>query len=88
MSEEVITEALHEYMHEKLNDSPETEEEKKIRYLNKKKTKSTKQLSEKPTKFKKLDCNRCGAPNWSRHHKCPARGMKCAKCEKIGHHAK
>ena len=36
MSIEAITEALQEYMYEKLNDSPETEE-KKIRYLNKKK---------------------------------------------------
>ena len=29
MSVEAITEALHEYMYEKLNDSQETEEEKK-----------------------------------------------------------
>ena len=35
-----------------------------------------------------MDCNRCGAPNWSRQHECPARGKKCAKCEKIGHYAK
>ena len=55
MSKEAITEALHEYMYEKLNDSPETEEENKIRYLNKRKTKSTNELSEKPTKFKNLD---------------------------------
>ena len=88
MCPEAITEALHEYMYEKLNDSPETEEEKIIRHLNKRKTKSTNELSEKPTKFKKLDCNRCGAPNWSRQHEWPARGKKCAKCEKIGHYAK
>ena len=31
MSVEAITDILHEYMYEKLNDSPETEEEKKIR---------------------------------------------------------
>ena len=88
MSIEAITEALHEYMYEKLNDSPETEKEKKIRYLNKRKTRNTKDLSEKPTKFKKVDCNRCGAPNWSRQHECPAKGKKCMKCEKIGHYAK
>ena len=35
-----------------------------------------------------MDCNRCGAPNWSRQHECPARGKKCAKCEKISHYAK
>ena len=42
MSVEAITEALHEDMYEKLNDAPETEEEKKIRYLNKRKAKSYK----------------------------------------------
>ena len=88
MSIEAMTEAIHEYMYEKLNDSPETEEEKKIRYLNNRKRKNTKDLSEKPTKFKKVDCNRCGAPNWSRQHECPAKGKKCAKYEKIGHNAK
>ena len=88
MSIEAITEALHYYMYEKLNDSPETEEEKKIRYLNGRKTKGTKEMSGKPTKFKKLDFNRCGAPNWTRQHKCPAKGKKRAKCEKIGHYAK
>ena len=88
MSVEAIAEALHEYMYAKLNDSPETEEEKKIRYLNKRKTRNTKELSKKPTKFKKIDCNRCGAPNWTRQHECPAKGKKCTKSENIGHHAK
>ena len=36
MSVEAITDILHEYMYEKLKDSPETEEAKKIRYVNKK----------------------------------------------------
>ena len=40
MSVEAITEGLYEHMYEKLNDSPGTEEEKKIRYLNKRKVKS------------------------------------------------
>ena len=88
MSVEAITDAILEYTYDKLNDSPETEEEKKIRYLNKRKIKPTKEQPEKPTKFKKVDCNRCGAPNWSRQHKCPARGKKCAKCGKLGHFAK
>ena len=87
MSVEAITEALHEYMYEKLNDSPGTEE-KKIRYLNKRKTRNINEPSEKPTKFKKIDCNRCGAPNWTRQHECPSKGKKCEKCEKIGHYAK
>ena len=45
MSIEAITEALHEYKYQKLNDSPPETEEKKIRYLNKRKTKGTKELN-------------------------------------------
>ena len=40
MSVEAITEALHEHMYEKLNDSPETEVEKKLD--------TSKKKSEKP----------------------------------------
>ena len=72
MSVEAITGAIHKYMYEKLNDSSETEEEKKIRYVNKRKTKITMEQPERPAKFKKIDCNRCGAPNWSRQHECSA----------------
>ena len=85
MSVEAITDAILEYMNET---SPETKEEKKIRYVYKRKTKITKEQPERPGKFKKLDCNRCGAPNWSRQHECPARGKKCAKCGKSGHSTK
>ena len=53
MSVEAITDAIHEYMYEKLNDSPETEEEKKIRYVNKRKTKTTKEQPEKPAILKR-----------------------------------
>ena len=88
MSVEAITDGIHEYMYEKVNDSPETEEEKKIRYVNKRKTNITKEQPERQVKFKKIDCNRCGAPNWSCQHECPARGKKCAKSGKIGHFAK
>ena len=88
MSVDAITDILHEYMYEKLNDSPETEEEKKIRYVNKRKTHPNKETGDKPSKFKKPDHDRCGAPNWSRQHECPARGKKCAKCGKPGHFAK
>ena len=88
MLEEAITNAVHEYMYEKMNDSSETEEEKKIRYLNKRKTGFTKEQPEKPTNFPKTDCSRCGAPNWSRQLECLARGKNYAKCAKIGHFAK
>ena len=73
MSVETITDILHEYMYEKSNDSPETKEKKKIRYLNKRKTRTSKETGDKPAKFKKIDCNRCGAPNWASQHECPVR---------------
>ena len=88
MSVEAITDAVHECMYEKLNDSPGTEEEKKFRYVNNRKTKNTKEQPEKPANFKKVNCNRCGASNWLRQHEFPTRGKKCAKCGKIGHFAK
>ena len=50
MSVDAICEALHECMYKKLNDSPETEGEKKIRYLNKKKTRATKEPTYNPVK--------------------------------------
>ena len=49
MSVEATTNAIHEYMNEKLNDSPETDEEKKIRYVEKRKFKLTKQQADKNT---------------------------------------
>ena len=63
------------------------EEEKRIRYLNKRKTRPTKEIPDKPTKVKKMDCNKGGATNWSQQHECPERG-KCAKSGQIGHFAK
>ena len=87
MSEEATTDAIHEDMYKKIKDSLETEEEKKIRYLNTRKTRPSKKLPDKPTISKKMDSNKCGAPNWSRHE-CPARGKKCATCGKICHFAK
>ena len=75
MTVEAITKALYEYMHEEINDLPETEDEKAIRYLDKRKTRSTKESTDNPANVKKLDCNRCGAPNWSRQHECPATHM-------------
>ena len=89
MSVEAITEAIHEYMYEKLNESPETDEDKKIRHVEKRKLKYGKEHTERnPKTARRLDCNRCGAPNWSKQHECPAKGKKCAKCGKLGHYAK
>ena len=88
MTVEAITDAIHEYMYEKLNDSPETEEKKKVRHVEKRKLKSTRDQTEWSTKSRRIDCNSCGAPNWSKQHECPARGKQCVKFSKMGHNAK
>ena len=82
MSVEEIIEALREYLYEQLNDSPETEE-KKVRNLNKRKTKSTKEPLDIPAKLKKLHCNNCGAPNWSGQDECPARGKNVRNAKRL-----
>ena len=69
MSIEAITDAIHEHMCE----SPETEEDKKIRHVDKGKLKN-KQPTERYSKTRRTDSNKCGAPNWSKQHECPARG--------------
>ena len=85
---EAITDAIHEYMYEKLNESPESEKEKIIRHVDERKLTKNKEQTERYSKTRRLDCNKCGAPNWSKQHECPARGKKCAKCGKLGHYAK
>ena len=62
---------------------------KKIRHVEKRKLKYGKEHTERnPKTARRLDCNRCGAPNWSKQHDCLAKGKKCAKCGKLGHFAK
>ena len=53
ISVEAITDAKIEYTYDKINDSPETNEVEKIRYLNKRKIKPMKEQPEKPTNSKK-----------------------------------
>ena len=74
MSVEAITDAIQEYMYEKPNDSPETDEETKIRHVEKRIFNLIKEQADKNTKFRRVDC--------------PARGRKCANCGKPGHYAK
>ena len=87
MSIEAITDAIHEYMYGK-KESTETEEEMKIRHVDKRKLKNSKKQIERYSKARRMDCNKCGAPNWSKQHECPARGKNCIKCGKVGHYAK
>ena len=61
---------------------------KKIRHVDKRKLMKNKEQAQRYSKLRQLDCNKCGAPNWSKQHECPARGKKCNKCGKLGHYAK
>ena len=51
-----ITEAIHEYKYEKLNDSSETEE-KKIGDVEKRKLEPTREQTDRDIKYRKLSCN-------------------------------
>ena len=50
--------------------------------------KPTQKPEKKQNKFRKVDCIRCGAPNWNKSHDCPAKSKKCLICGKIGHYAR
>ena len=115
MSLETITEQIHEYMYEKLNDSSETDNESRIKHIsgynrkrkpewrnarsNPKKPSNNPNGNDKPINRKynsdqpenksyNTDCHKCGRPNWTRTHNCPAREQKCRNCQKLGHFAK
>ena len=68
MTIEAITDATHEYKYEKMNESPATEEKKKIRHVDERKVIKNKEQTERYPKTRRLDCNLCGAPNWSKQH--------------------
>ena len=63
----------------KIKDSPETEEEVRIRYLFEGITRPTKDLTVISTKVVKIDCNKCGAPNLLRQQKYLGKSTKCGK---------
>ena len=56
--------------------------------MGKRKLMKNKEQSERYPKTRRLDCNKCGAPNWCKQHECPSRGKKCIECGKLGHYAK
>ena len=99
MTIETITDIIHEYMNDRLNDSnnsndgkkhktcagtaPEMKMVRKIQ-LRKKQKRTEYQRS----KYKDNRCGQCGTANWSRQHICPARTVECRNCKKKGHYEK
>ena len=72
MSVEAITDTIHEYMFEKMNESRDSKEETKIKHVDRKRN-YQKAEKEKSNKFRRVDRVRCGAPTWSTQHDCPAK---------------
>ena len=87
MSVEATTDTIHEYMYEKMNESKDSEKETKIKHVDRKRT-YQKPEKERQNKFRKVDCIRCGAPNWNKSHDCPAKAKKWLNCGKFGHYAR
>ena len=83
MSVEAITDTIHEYTYEKMNESRDSEEETNIQHVDRKRN-YQKPEKDKPNKFRKVDCIRCGAPNWNKLHDCPAKDRPKNKTHTTG----
>ena len=99
MTIETITDLIHEYMYDRLNDSNNSNDGRNVKHVQERPQK--RKWSEKSSyernkkrpeyqkqKYKDNRCGQCGAPNWSRQHICPARTVECRNCKKKGHYEK
>ena len=91
MSIDAITEAIHEYVYEKLNESTDSEEGREIKHIKEKKRYKRPEEQKQSTNKRKrgVNCNKCGSYNWTPTHipDCPAKNKKCNNCKKVGHFA-
>ena len=96
MTIERITDLIHEYMHDRLNDSNNSNDGREIQHIQERQYKrkwSDKSSYERPIKkpdsqkqkYKDNRCGQCGAPNWFRMHNCPAKSAECRNCKR-GHY--
>ena len=99
MTIETITDLIHEYMYDRLNDSNNSNDGRDIKHVQERPQK--RKWSERPVyernkrrphyhKERYIDnrCGQCGAPNWTRQHICPAKLVECRTCKKRGHYEK
>ena len=99
MTIETITDLIHEYMYDRLNDSNNSNDERDIKHVQERPQK--RKWTERPVyernkrrpdyhkkRYKDNRCGQCGAPNWTRQHICPAKSVECRNCKKRGHYEK
>ena len=91
MTIETITDLLHEYMYDRLNDSNNSNDGRNVKHVQERpqKRKWSKKCSyernKKRPEYQKQRhrdnrCGQCGTPNWSRQQLCPARTVECRNC--------
>ena len=84
MTIETITDLIHEYMYDRLNDSNNSNDGRNVKHEQERpqkrkwsETSSYERNKKRPEyqkqKYKDNRCGQCGAPNWSRQHLCPAK---------------
>ena len=99
MTIETITDLIHEYMYDRLNDSINSNDGRDIKYVQERPQK--RKWTERPVyernkrrpdyhkeRHKDNRCGQCGAPNWTRQYICPAKSVECRNCKKRGHYEK
>ena len=97
MTIETITDIIHEYMYDRLNESNNSNDRRDMKHVQGRPQK--RKWPEKPShnkhkgipeyqqgKYKDNRCGQYGAPNCTRQHVCPARTVDCRKCKKGGHY--
>ena len=99
MTIETITDLIHEYMYDRLNDSNNSNDRRNIKHVQERPRK--RKWSEKASydknkkrpeyqkpRYKDNRCGQCGAPNWSTQHICSAKSVDCRNCKKRGNYEK
>ena len=86
MTIETITDLIHEYMFDRLNDSNKTNGGRNVKHVQERPqesgqkspdTKGKKCPEYQRQKYEDNRCGQCRAPNWSRQHVCLVRTAEC-----------
>ena len=99
MTIETITDLIHEYMYDRLNNSNNSNDELDVKHVQKRPQKrkwpeksSYERNKRRPDynreRCKDNRCGQCGAPNWTRQYIRPAKSRECRNCKKRGHYEK